>query len=43
VFAEPWWAASVVFEKFTGDGIKFIDVRAVEIVDLRYSIAGPAC
>ena len=24
-----------MFEKFTGDGIKFIDVRAAEIVDLR--------
>jgi hypothetical protein len=28
-------SASVVFETFTGDGIKFVDVRAVEIVDLR--------
>jgi hypothetical protein len=24
-----------VFEKFTGDGIKFVDVRVVESVDLR--------
>jgi hypothetical protein len=28
-------SASVVFEKFTGAGIKFTDGRAVEIIDLR--------